>query len=274
MRLLTCSLLLLLTGCANGIFYHPSRQMLPPPTERGVQVYVEPVRFTASDGTALTGWWLPAVGTPKGTVVHFHGNAHNMTSHVQYAEWLPNKGYNLFVFDYRGYGASSGRPSRSGLILDGIAALKSVVADNEFTPPLLVWGQSLGGTVALQAVKNSDAPVEAVLIDSTFTGYGDIAAEKMRQFPWWLQPLRLFRPLLISNGPDAAEAIPHLTDIRLAFLHGEQDRVIPAHHSKELHALTPENTPILLVPNASHCDAVLRFPDKVRPWILDFFETE
>lgn len=269
----TCSLsLLLLTGCANGIFYQPSRRMLPPPTERGLTV--EPVRFRAADGVNLTGWWLPAHGHPKGTVVHFHGNAHNMSSHVQYAEWLPAAGYHLFVFDYRGYGASEGSPSRKGLVLDGIAALESVTADASFHPPLLVWGQSLGGTVALRSVLETEAPVQAVLVDSTFTGYGDIAAEKMKAFPWWLQGLRLFRPLLISNGPDAEEAIPRLSGIRLAFLHGENDRVIPAHHSRSLHRLAPEGTPLWVVPGADHCDAVLRNPDQVRPWILRFLGSE
>jgi fermentation-respiration switch protein FrsA (DUF1100 family) len=272
MRFVFPTLLLFLTGCANGIFYHPSRGMHPPPSERGLQF--EAVRFQAADGITLTGWWLPAIGTPQGTVVHFHGNAHNISSHVQYAEWLPAKGFNLFVFDYRGYGASEGAPSRNGLVMDGVAALESVAADKDFTPPLLVWGQSLGGTVALRSVLKTDAPVQAILIDSTFTGYGDIAAEKLREFPWWLQPLRLLRPLLISNGPDAEDAIPQLSEVRLAFLHGQEDRVIPPHHSKRLHTLASERTPIRIVPNAGHCDAVLRFPDHVRPWILDFFQGE
>jgi fermentation-respiration switch protein FrsA (DUF1100 family) len=246
--------------------------MLPPPSERGHRV--EAVRFQASDGVQLTGWWLPAVGEPRGTVVHFHGNAHNMSSHVQYAEWLPAEGFHLLVFDYRGYGMSQGRPSRRGLVKDGVAALDTVARDPDFVPPLLVWGQSLGGTVALQAALYSDAPVEAILVDSTFTGYADIAAEKLRHVPWWLQPLRLFRPLLISGGPGAAEAVSELSGVRLAFLHGDDDRVIAPHHSQQLHQRAPGGSPLLVVPGAGHCDAVLRFPDQVRPWILDFFTTE
>lgn len=262
-------LVLFFCGCANGIFYQPSRRMLPPPSERGLTFEV--VRFHTSDGTSLTGWWLPAQGKATGTVVHFHGNAHNMSSHVQFAEWLPAKGLNLLVFDYRGYGVSEGSASRSGLVLDGIAALETAFSHPDFTPPLLIWGQSLGGTVALRAVRESELPVEAMLIDSTFTGYGNIASEKMRQLPWWLQPLRLIRPLLISNGPDAAEAVPELDGIRLAFLHGENDRVIPPHHSQRLHALAPEGSPLWIVPNADHCDAVLRYPEMVQAWIVAFY---
>jgi len=261
---------ILFTGCANGIFYQPSRRMAPPPSARGLTY--EPVRFEASDGIQLTGWWLPAKEPVKGTVVHFHGNAQNMSTHVQFADWLPEQGYHLFVFDYRGYGASQGTPSRKGLIRDGVAALEQAASFPDFTPPLLVWGQSLGGTVALQSLIHADVTAEAILIDSTFTGYGDIAAEKMRQFPWWLQPLRLFRPLLISGGFNAKDAIPNIIGTRMAFLHGQNDRVIPPHHSKTLHALAPQGTPLLIVPDAGHCDAVLRFPKKVRPWILDFFE--
>lgn len=270
-KFLLLGMLLLCSGCANGIFYQPSQRMAPPPDSRGLRY--EAVAFQSTDGVALTGWWLPATGSAKGTVVHFHGNAQNMSTHVQYADWLPAAGYNLFVFDYRGYGTSAGTPGRRGLIRDGMAALQTVHARPEVDKDrIFVWGQSLGGTVALQAILRSQVPVRGAIIDSTFSSHGRIAADKLRQLPWFLQPLRLLRPLFVSNSYNAEDAVRQLQDLPLYFLHGEKDPIIPASHSQRLHALAPQNSKLWIVPHCGHCDAVLRFPDQVRPSILKFLE--
>ncbi len=264
-------LMLFASGCANGIFYQPSRRMAPAPDSRGLQY--EAVDFKSTDGTPLKGWWLPARGNAKGTVIHFHGNAQNMSTHVQYADWLPAAGYNLFVFDYRGYGQSGGAPSRKGLLRDGVAALTTVHARSDVDQTeLFVWGQSLGGTVALQSMVHANIPIKAAIIDSTFYSYSKIAADKMRQFPWFLQPLRLFRPLLISGGYDASSAVKNLPELPIFFIHGEKDRVIPASHSQKLHQLAPAHSTLWIVPGADHCDAVLRFPEEVKPKIIKFLD--
>lgn len=263
-------LLLFTGGCANGVFYQPSRRMAPAPDSRGLRY--EAVDFQAADGTRLTGWWLPAKGEAKGTVVHFHGNAQNMSTHVQYADWLPEAGYHLLVFDYRGYGRSEGRPSRRGLVMDGVAALAAADARPESQDlPMLIWGQSLGGTVALQTLLHTDVPVNGALIDSTFYSHSKIAAEKIRQLPWFLQPLRLLRPLFVTGGYDAKTAVKKLENIPLFFIHGEEDRVVPASHSRKLHERAPEGNYLWIIPHAGHCDAVIRFPDPVRSKILQFF---
>ena len=264
-------LMLLGSGCANRIFYQPSRRMAPAPDSRGLQYEV--VDFQSTDGTALKGWWLPAEGKPKGTVIHFHGNAQNMSTHVQYADWLPAVGYNLFVFDYRGYGQSEGVPSRKGLVRDGVAALKMVSGRTDVDKTkLFVWGQSLGGTVGLQAMVHANVSIKAAIIDSTFYSHSKIAADKMRYFPWFLQALRLFRPLLITSGYDADSAVKDLPQLPIYFIHGEDDRVIPPSHSEKLHKLAPDHSQLWIVPGAGHCDAVLRFPKEVQPTLIKFLD--
>lgn len=259
------------SGCANGIFYQPSKRMAPTPDTRGH--LFEPVAFQASDGVALTGWWLPATSTPKGTVIHFHGNAQNMSSHIQYAEWLPAEGYNLFVFDYRGYGESSGTPTRSGLIRDGIAALETVRKRPEVeADQIYVWGQSLGGTVALQSMMRSEVPIRGAIIESAFSSHGKIASDKMKQLPWFLQPLRLFRPLFVTSNYNADDAVRKLQGRPIYFIHGANDRVIPPSQSQRLHKLAPSSK-LWIIPEAGHCDGVLRFPEQVQSSLIKFLET-
>jgi len=97
-------------GCVGGLFYQPDRKIYDTPDRHGLKY--EEVSFQSKDGTGLSGWFVPAVGKPKGTVIHFHGNAQNMTAHFGFVSWLPEQGFNLFVFDYRGYGKSAGKPDR------------------------------------------------------------------------------------------------------------------------------------------------------------------
>jgi fermentation-respiration switch protein FrsA (DUF1100 family) len=258
-----------LTGCANGVFYQPSARMWAPPDGRGV-AYRE-VRLTAPDGTKLEGWWLPAKGETEGVVVHFHGNAQNRSTHVRFVEWLPAEGFAVLAFDYRGYAGSEGTPTRKGLVRDGVAALVyGARRATELDVPLFVWGQSLGGTVAVQAMDHAGVEVEAALIDSTFTSHRDIVRDKLREFPWFLRWLGLLRPLLISDGWDAEDVIGDLGETRLLFMHGERDPVIPPPHSRRLHGMAPEGAELWMIGEAGHCDAVLRYPDKVRPRILRF----
>ena len=88
-----------LSGCANGFFYRPSSVVYQTPKKDGY-VY-ENVSFLSYDQTALHGWFIPAVGEAKGTVIHFHGNAQNLSAHYSFVSWLPRVGYNLILFDNR-----------------------------------------------------------------------------------------------------------------------------------------------------------------------------
>src|ERR1051325_11044653 len=151
-----------LTGCVQGAFYHPDRVLYDTPARLGLKY--EQVTFASQDGTRLVGWFIPARGyadpkRAKGTVVHFHGNAQNLSAHWQFVDWLPQRGFNLFVFDYRGYGASQGSPEPKGVFEDSLAALDYVRARPDVDPErLLALGQSLGGTNAIAAGGQATAP--------------------------------------------------------------------------------------------------------------------
>ena len=167
-------LLLLLPGCADGLFYRPGSDRIPAVAELGFAA--EDVTFTAGDGTVLHGWWLPANGTHAGTVVYCHGNTGNLARHVGWVSWLPAQGYDVLVFDYRGYGNSAGEPSRSGTVADAIAAIDFALArDPERT---VVYGHSLGGAIALCAVAARPA-VCGVVAEGTFPSYREVARSRV-----------------------------------------------------------------------------------------------
>jgi len=173
-----------LTGCVQSMFYYPDRVRYETPDALGLRY--EAVQFASADGTRLTGWFLPAAGRSnpkeaKGTVVHFHGNAQNMSTHWRFVAWLPKQDFNVFVFDYRGYGESAGKPEPKGVFEDSSAALGHVRSRGDVDPErLLVFGQSLGGANAIAVLGSGNrAGVKAAAIESTFYSYSSIANEKL-----------------------------------------------------------------------------------------------
>ena len=135
-------------GCVSRMFYYPDKQIYETPSQP-----FEEIQFASADGTRLHGWWIPATIPVKGTVVYLHGNAANITGHYCQIEWLPASGYNVFLFDYRGYGKSEGQPSRRGVYADCVAAMDYAAkrADRLFAS-----GQSLGGANAMAVLGRND----------------------------------------------------------------------------------------------------------------------
>ena len=110
-------------GCTH-LFFKPSKQLVDSPE---VQRYSpRDVYFRSSDGLTLHGWYFRAK-EDRGTILICHGNVENLSTHVKLDLWLIDAGYNLFIFDYRGYGRSEGTPDVKGINLDAEAALETLL---------------------------------------------------------------------------------------------------------------------------------------------------
>jgi fermentation-respiration switch protein FrsA (DUF1100 family) len=221
-------------------FYFPDRIKYDTPERAGLTY--EDVRFVSADGTQLSGWFIPAIGEAKGTVVHMHGNAQNMTAHWGYAEWLPAQGYNLFCFDYRGYGQSQGRPDPKGVFEDAVAALAYARARGG---KLFVFGQSLGGMLAIAASGASHQGIAAVLAEAPVHSYFAWAEDMMPA-------------LQIPEDDDycASTYVSKLAPVPLLILHSPQDRVVPYSHAVDLLKLGGEPKRLVTIEGGEHNDAM------------------
>jgi uncharacterized protein len=267
-RLAACLLgLALLGGCVQSAFYHPDRVLYDTPARQGLKF--EQVVFTSKDGTRLVGWFIPASGDEdprraRGTVVHFHGNAQNMSAHWQFVDWLPRRGFNLFVFDYRGYGASEGSPEPKGVFEDSSAALDYVRQRPDVDPArLLVFGQSLGGTNAIAAVGSGNrAGVRAVAIEATFFSYSSIAGEKL-----------IGAGSLADDTYSAERFIAALSPTPLLLMHGTADPVIPYSHAERLFAKAAQPKRLIKIDGARHTEALTpRFGTQYQNALIEFFD--
>lgn len=259
-------------GCVSGLFYQPDRKLYDTPDKHGLKY--EEVFFRSKDGTQLGGWFLPAVGEAKGTVIHFHGNAQNMSAHFGFVSWLPAQGFNLFVFDYRGYGTSAGKATREGVHEDSLAALDYIAARPGIDHNrLLVLGQSLGGANAIAAVGSRPHPgIRAVVIESAFSSYREIVKDKIGAIPL-LSLLRTpLSRLLIGNDYSPDAAIAAISPTSLLIIHGTDDGVIPVSHGKRLFELAREPKQLWIVEGGGHIEAFVDAGSAYRRRLATFYD--
>ena len=263
----------MLAGCTN-VFLQPDRALHDRPERVGAKW--EEVRFKSSDGTGLTGMWFPAqnVRVPKGVIVHFHGNGGNMTGHFLYVYWLALEGYDVFTFDYRGYGASDGEKSVKGSVEDGAAAIGAArKRAGGAAGRLIVLGQSMGGALALASLdRDGGEGVRGVVLDSTFASYRAVARDKLRQV-WVTWPLQY--PLswtLISERFAPALLIARRKAVPLLMLHATGDPVVPYAQGRRLFDLAPGPKEFWKLDSAGHTEAFFAQGPKYRPPFLAWLD--
>lgn len=261
-----CAISANLIGCANSVFYQPNDVIYRTPANDGYAY--EEVEFASGDGTKLSGWFIAAQGKAHGTVIHFHGNAQNMTAHYSFVSWLPKRGFNLFVFDYRGYGRSQGKPNRKGVYEDSVAAIKYVQSRSDVEQDkILIFGQSLGGANAIAAVgRNEFIGIKGVAIDSAFYSYELIAKHHLAK-----RSLGSTTGLLVTNDYSPGPVVDQISPIPLLLIHGTSDQVIPFAHSKMLYDKANEPKELWFVPKAQHTEALTRFGRKYIPRLERYF---
>lgn len=227
---LTLLLLLVLGAVAAWIslrrfeydqLYHPTAEIETTPAQ--FQLRFQDVQFIAADGTQLDGWWIPA-NRPRGTVVYCHGNAGNIGRSAHIAPEFFKRGFNLLLWDYRGYGRSTGRPSEQGLYADACAAFDAAEAMSGKLP-ILIYGNSLGGAVAIQLA--TERPAAALIVQGAFASAADIAKRRYPNIP-------LDRVLSVAY--DSAAKVGRLPGLPKLFGHSLRDEVIPFQSGRILHA--------------------------------------
>lgn len=212
--------------------YHPTADIAATPAQ--FQIPYQNAQFVASDGTPLTGWWIPA-NRPRGTVVYCHGNSGNIGRSAHLAPEFFKRGFNLLLWDYRGYGRSGGRPSEKGFYDDARAAYDAAAAMSGQLP-IVVHGISLGSAVAIQLA--TDRPVAALIVEGAFASAADMAKR-------WYPNLPLDR--LLSVSYDSAAKVAALKDLPKLFGHSTSDEVVPFQSGRILHGAAAQPKTFVLL---------------------------
>jgi fermentation-respiration switch protein FrsA (DUF1100 family) len=221
--LLLCAALFFLQ---DHMIYQPLREIGVNPS--AIELQYEDIEFRASDGVALHGWFIPTEGPPGGVLLFFHGNAGNISHRLDSIRIFHDLGLDVFIFDYRGYGRSGGRPSEEGLYADGRAALDFLLFEKGYSlKEVIVFGRSLGGAIAAKI--SCESTPAALILESSFTSLGALASRVAPLFP--VQFLLRSRYGTDRILPDAE--CPTLV------VHSPEDEIIPYTHGAELFELAP-----------------------------------
>ncbi len=225
----------------NALLFFPERRLFATP-----QTTYEDVAIATEDGERLHAWWIPAAERPIGHVLFCHGNGGNIGDRVLHAALLHRAGLDVLLFDYRGYGRSTGRASEEGTYRDARAARAALLARPEVDPGRVLYvGESLGGAVAIALAH--DAPPAGLVLVSTFTSVRDMAR---RHYP--------FVPA--AAVPDAYPSLRLIRDLHapLLVLHGDRDDLVPLMYGQELYDAAPEPKAMLVLAGVGHNDLVVR----------------
>jgi len=228
--------------------YSPVREVFYTPGDLGLDF--EDVIFKSDDGLELSGWYIPApseglaedasvqpggslatrpAGKSKFTVLFCHGNGGNMMHCLDSINIFRNLGLNCFIFDYRGYGSSEGKPSEEGTYLDVSAAYKWLTEEKKIQPDkIIAFGRSLGGSIAAQLAMR--AGVGGLVVESTFTSYVDIGE---RFYPY--MPVRWFSRF-------SYRTIDYIKEVfcPVMLIYSRNDEVVPFDFGLELYEAANE----------------------------------
>ena len=202
------------------------RDLVATPQQAGLAY--QDVRIETEDGEALHGWWVPHPRA-RATVLFNHGNAGNISHRLESLRIFHQLGLSVLIYDYRGYGQSSGHPSEAGIHLDAEAALRWLLEEGDAVPAdILVFGRSMGGAVAARLA--SQTSVGGLILESSFTSVPDIAAE----IYWWL-PVRWLSRIQLPALAYLAES-----DQATLVIHSRDDEIVPFGHGQRLYDAAPE----------------------------------
>lgn len=245
--LAVCGYLMLVSGLYVGqrqLLYLPDRA-IPSRTASGVPEMSE-VRLHTDDGLDLLAWHRQAA-PGRATIVYLHGNGGHIGYRGERVRPFIDSGFGVLLVQYRGYGGNPGRPSEQGLMADARAALAFLDTAGVSPAATVLYGESLGSTVAVAiAAEQATAgqPVAALVLEAPLSSVSDVAAH---HYPW--VPVRWLLK-------DRFEAVARIVGVGapVLIIHGEADDIVPIRYGRALFEAAREPKEAAWVPGGGHED--------------------
>ncbi len=206
--------------------YYPTRDVYTNPLEHDLAY--DDVKLTTGDNGAIAAWFVPA-SSARATLLFCHGNGGNIADCMFSVQAFHDLGLNVLIFDYQGYGNSTGKPSEQGMYHDVKTAWDYLTIERKIpSGKIIVFGRSLGGAVA--AWLADEVNPGALVLASAFTSMPDMAAV---MYPYL--PARYLCRFKYNT-------LEHVRSLKCPILvaHSPEDDVIPFEHGKKLYEAAPQ----------------------------------
>ncbi len=218
---------------------------------------------TLASKETLHGWHFQHPNADAPLVLFSHGNSGNITIRASLCEMMLESGASVFVYDYRGFGKSTGIPNVEGVCQDGLAAYDFIV--NKFSIPpdkIFLYGESLGA--AISSYIASQRKSAGLILQSGYSSLRNIAGETVRAlhlYPSWLFPM---------PGKNSREILS-VAHPPLLIIHGLLDKVVAFHHAQTLFDSASQPKQLLALPASAHSDLITTSRELVTETLTDFF---
>ena len=183
----------------------------------------------------------------KPWLLYFHGNGEVVSDYDGIAPMYNERGLNLLVADYRGYGASTGKPTFKDMVSDARVIFNHVTAEESEIGAGQAWyvmGRSLGSISALELAANCAEQVKGIIIESGFISVAGLIRHLGLPSPGDLSPLEEEYRRLTAN-----------IELPALIIHGQHDRLVPLTQGKELYdSLGSDQKELVVIPGADHND--------------------
>lgn len=193
----------------------------------------------------VPGGWLDALHFtqphPRGLVFFIHGNAGNLATWTTDVDFYRSIDYDLFIFDFRGYGKSAGRIESEEQLFADVRAAWDAIAPRYRDTPVVIFGRSLGTPLAVRLAR--DVHPQLLVLVTPFTS---LAAISRRAYP--------FAPVWLLKYPLRTDAVIGAVDSPILLVHGTDDAIIPLANSERLRALARSPAEMLVITGAGHND--------------------
>ena len=198
-------------------------------------------------------------------ILFFHGNGEIVSDYDFIASLYVDRGMNLFVADYRGYGFSRGTPTTASMIEDAHLTFQhfmEFLERNRYVGPVFVMGRSLGSAPALELGLRNQNHMAGLIIESGFADTIDL-----------LKSLGIPIAGLEGHPGDVFSNLEKIKGVRLRTLiiHAESDHLISTHHARDLYEASPaQDKRLVIIPGANHNDLLMVGPDIYFRALTDF----
>ena len=214
--------------------------------------------ISTSTENRLYAWQvIPKSGYNGISILLFHGNAGNILDNFRNAVELSKRGFKVMLFDYSGFGLSTGEATRKNVLQDGETALKFLHENTDHSKEKIIgYGQSLGGNLAAVVGANHPDLLDGLVLEGAFSSHKDIAAEQSG----------FLGRLFVSEMYSAEKAIGKFSKPVL-IIHSREDKTIPFEMGEKLFKLA-NNPKTFLEISQNHLDGLALYTDQITAEII------
>ena len=206
---------------------------------------LEEVWLAVTDGVTVFGWFVNA-GSTAPVILWCHGNAGNVSHRLGNIRQLHQRGISVFIFDYRGYGRSTGVPSEPGFYQDALACYDYLIHQRRISgKTMIIFGRSLGSGVAGEVAVQRDSA--GLIVEGAFP-----SIQAMSDHHYFGLPARWVMDVEF-NLMQKVQALK----VPLLVIHGDRDSVVPMFLGKQVFDAASEPKWWYAVSSAGHNDVPL-----------------